>query len=76
MEENYQKTQAHTNSCVYKDTFKKAFQWPGIGYTLLIWGACYGVIRALPFARIAEKLNEYMSTEIFWGTVTLYYWPG
>ena len=58
MEENYQKTQAHTNSRVYKDAFKKAFQWPGIGYTVLIWAACYALVRTLPFAAIAEKFDS------------------
>ncbi|MEZ0487217.1 hypothetical protein [Fibrella aquatica] len=58
MEENYQQTQAHTNSRVYRDAFKRAFQLSGFGYTLLVWAICYGIVRILPFAAIAEKFDR------------------
>ena len=41
-------------------------QWPGIGYTLLIWAVCYGIVRTLPFAAISEKFNDY-GTGLFLG---------
>ena len=71
MEEKYQKSQAHTNSRVYKDAFRKAFQWPGIGYTLLIWLCCYSLVRTLPFAAISKKVQDF-EAGFLWGLLTLF----
>ncbi|MBO0949854.1 hypothetical protein [Fibrella forsythiae] len=71
MEENYQKTQAQTNSRVYRDAFKKAFQLPGFGYTLLVWAICYGIVRTFPFAAISDKL-DILSDFAFFGILCLF----
>lgn len=65
MEENYQKAQAHTNSRVYRDAFKKAFQLSGIGYTLLIWIICYGIVRTFPFDWFTAQFNHVRDLAFF-----------
>ncbi|RYF71530.1 MAG: hypothetical protein EOO39_13805 [Cytophagaceae bacterium] len=65
MEENYQKTQAHTNSRVYRDAFKKAFQLPGFGYTLLIWAVCYGIVRTFPFDWFTAQVDRFSDIAFF-----------
>ncbi|MEZ0538356.1 hypothetical protein [Fibrella arboris] len=70
MEETYQKTLAQTNARVYRDAFEKAFRWPGIGYTLLVWAFCYGIIRTLPFGAISDSLNR-QSDFAFFGALCL-----
>lgn len=70
MEENYQKTQAQTNSRVYRDAFKKAFQWPGIGYTLLTWLGSYGLIRTLPIAWFRAQIDRF-SDVVFFGMMSV-----
>ncbi|WP_375448580.1 hypothetical protein [uncultured Fibrella sp.] len=71
MEENYQKTQANTNSRVYKDAFKKAFQLPGLGYTLLIWTICYGIVRTFPFDWFSAQMNR-ASVLSFFGILCIF----
>lgn len=65
MEENYVQTQAHTNSRVYRDAFKKAFQLPGLGYTLLAWTICYGLVRTFPFDWFAAHIYRFSDIAFF-----------
>jgi len=65
MEENYIKAQAHTNSRVYRDAFKKAFQLPGLGYTLLVWAICYGIVCTLPFDWFAAQVDRFSDIAFF-----------
>ena len=65
MEENYSKMEAQTNLRVYRDVFKKAFQRPGLGYTLLIWAICYGIVRTFPFDWFATQIDHMRDIAFF-----------
>ncbi|NID12062.1 hypothetical protein [Fibrivirga algicola] len=71
MEENYQQTQAQTNSRVYRNSVKKAFQLPGLGYTLLVWAVCYGLVRTFPFKWVSEHIYH-LSDVVFLGMMCVF----